>query len=257
MSTISASRPSHKRPHISSPLSNQPDDPSFKRQKTVRTYISTTSTNTNINSRPHPLSSSSPSINSSEFSSSQPDSRGPPLPADFFDTTSTSTSSSSTIIPTILPIGSQNRTPLPTPESDPPITTDINEAEWAAFKAEIAEAEATVSATTTTTITIPPSAVISAAPTGRDGRPSTEDSEALEDEATLDREDAQNKLVEEFEEMESLESRVQKLKEQREALRAKAAESAAGRMDITINRGGDDEVEDEEDEEDDWIHFSR
>lgn len=57
--------------------------------------------------------------------------------------------------------------------------------------------------------------------------------------------------------MESLESRVQKLKEQREALRAKAAESAAGRMDITINRGGDDEVEDEEDEEDDWIHFSR
>jgi len=58
--------------------------------------------------------------------------------------------------------------------------------------------------------------------------------------------------------MESLESRVQKLKEQREVLRAKAAESVGGRMDVTINGGREDDDEDEdEDEEDDWIHFSR
>ncbi|KAF8422631.1 hypothetical protein EV426DRAFT_643137 [Tirmania nivea] len=214
MTTISAPRPSHKRPHISSPLKTQPDDPSSKRQKT-------------------------------------PDSRGPPLPADFFDTTS------STTIPTILPIGGQNRAPLSMPKSEPPITTDIDENEWAAFEADIAETEATIS---TTAITIPSSAVISAAPTGPDGTLSTEDSEAREDEVALDREDAQNKLVQEFEEMESLESRVQRLKEQREALRAKAAESVGERMDLTINRGGEDEDEDEDedvDEEEDWIHFSK
>ena len=106
-------------------------------------------------------------------------------------------------------------------------------------------------------MTIPSSAVISAAPTGPDGPTLTEDSEAREDEAALDREDAQNKLVEEFEEMETLESRVQKLKEQREALRAKAAESVGGRMDVTINARGEDEDEDEYEDEDDWIHFSR
>lgn len=76
--------------------------------------------------------------------------------------------------------------------------------------------------------------------------------------AAFDREDAQNKLVEEFEEMESLESRVQKLKEQREALRAKAAETVGGRMDVTLNGVGDEvDEDDEEEDEDDWIHFSR
>lgn len=257
MSTISAPRPSHKRPHISSPLNNQSDDLSFKRQKTVRTYTSTTSTSTNTSGRLHPLSSSSSSspIISSEFSPSQPDSRGPPLPADFFDTTITS--SPSTTTPTILPIGSQNRAPPPAPKGEPPTTTDIDEDEWAAFEADIAETEVTVSATTNIT-TIPSSAVISAAPTGPGEPTTTKDSEVREDEAALDREDAQNKLVEEFEEMESLESRVQKLKEQREVLRAKAAESVGGRMDVTINGGREDDDEDEdEDEEDDWIHFSR
>ena len=99
--------------------------------------------------------------------------------------------------------------------------------------------------------------MISAAPTGPGGHVSVDNGDLFEDEAAFDREDAQNKLVQEFEEMESLESRVQKLKEQREALRAKAVTTAKSRMEVIPIRSGDDDGEDYDDDDDDWIHLSR
>ncbi|KAF8464360.1 hypothetical protein BDZ91DRAFT_783597 [Kalaharituber pfeilii] len=150
---------------------------------------------------------------------------------------------------------------LPPPPPAPVVETDaeVDEAEWAAFEADIALTKQ--EASTTTTITNPPpSAVIYAAPTGPGAptiSPGLDQKAALvEDEAKLDREDAQNKLAEEFEEMESLESRVQRLKEQREALRVKALGAGGNRMEVTLNNE-DEEDEEDDYEDEDWIHFSR
>ena len=268
MSAISIPRLPTKRSHVAS--ASLTEDPISKRQKTVRTYKSTTtaspSTNTTTtttitsttatatNGRYPPSSPPSSIISSSEFLS-QPDYRTGPgnptsaLPADFFDATSSSTHPPVTI----LPVGSRDRATAPPTTEPPSISGDVNEEEWAAFEAEIAETEATIPATSI----IPSSAVISAAPTGPGGHVSVGNEDLFEDEAAFDREDAQNKLVQEFEEMESLESRVQKLKEQREALRAKAVSTAKSRMEVMPNRSGDDDAEDDEDDEDDWIHLSR
>ena len=203
--------------------------------------------------------------------------------------TSTPTLSASTS--TVLPFSDRRGHAISTPAapySEP--ASAIDEDEWAAFEADIAattteitsEAANALSVAVSAT-TIPSTAVISAAPTGPSTTTHTDEELTptgyTESEAQLDRQDAENKLVEEFEAMEGLEGRVRRLKEKREELRVKAAGSAGARMDFTAadeeeGPGGADEEEgpgrtdeeeeeeeeeedDDDDEEDDWIHYAR
>ncbi|KAL2109464.1 hypothetical protein VUR80DRAFT_2451 [Thermomyces stellatus] len=141
----------------------------------------------------------------------------------------------------------------PADQSAPP----IDEAEWAAFEADIAAATAPYSE----------DAVISApaVPAGG-GEPGDEDKgntgerRAPRDvEIEAEREDAERALADEFDEMEELEARARKLKERREALRARPSadlKSAATKSegDVKGAKGVDKEnagVEEEEESEED------
>ena len=150
---------------------------------------------------------------------------------------------------------------------------DIDEAEWAAFEAEVVNAPAAGPAAGYSA-----DAVISAAPVTaselaarseeeeRDRRRAAADVE-MEDE----REEATRALETEFEEMEELEARVRRLKEKREALRlhgasragddeptAGDAASAGGAEEEKTEAGGladDDDDDDDTDGEDGWDGF--
>ncbi|KAI2633174.1 hypothetical protein GGS26DRAFT_590771 [Hypomontagnella submonticulosa] len=211
------------------------------------------------------------------------------------ETTSTSTST-----PT-LPISTQSLTiPAPTSTSAPSTTpgtqaasTAVDEAEWAAFEAEIAAEPAPTSNPNphknTNRLSFSADATISAPALSAAqlaARAAEEDHErrktAAEAELADEREDATRALEAEFEEMEELEGRVRRLKERREELqkrsmmnlRAAAAAAPEQREDATASMGGvgvgvgkrvggkeysggsvDEDDEDEDEEEDDWDAF--
>ncbi|RAL62693.1 hypothetical protein DID88_004536 [Monilinia fructigena] len=83
----------------------------------------------------------------------------------------------------------------------------------------------------------------------------------LEAELEGDKEDADRKLLEEFEEMEGLEQRVKRLREKREALRSKEKEvGATATTTVPIENPApdatlEDEDEEDDDDEDDWDGF--
>ncbi|KAI5807438.1 hypothetical protein DFH27DRAFT_650947 [Peziza echinospora] len=286
---------------MSSAISATPPPPARSSAKRPHTN----SPNPNNSSYPdesgNPASSSSPSSTSAAVSHKRqktPDYRNnsgvgseSALPTDFFDTGAgagaAANSHSAAMMSTVLPIGGgnnvrQHRGGLEATAGGAGGGGDaVDEDEWAAFEADIAEVEESSVPPATTTHTIahtsilPPNSsgsVISAAPTGpgsgatnnNGNLDSVSDRAGRDEDAQLDREDAQNKLAEEFDEMEGLEGRVRRLKEQREALRVKARDVEMARMEV-VGHGeggeGEDEVDEDEDEDDegvdDWIHFRR
>jgi len=133
----------------------------------------------------------------------------------------------------------------------------VDEDEWAAFEADIATAEAQVTAANEAVISAP---AMSAADLAKK---SAEDDylakkERQEAELEGDKEDAARKLEEEFEEMESLEARVKRLREKREELRTK--ESLVGlnkpaAPTIAADPMDDEEEEEDSDDDDEWQGF--
>jgi zinc finger protein 830 len=135
----------------------------------------------------------------------------------------------------------------------------VDEAEWAAFEAEVVNAAPAYDR----------DAVISAAPmTAADAAARSEEEDRERRRAAADmamegeREDATRALEDEFDEMEELETRVRKLKERREALRTQPgaeapvkATEAAQIPDPPTEDGPGGSDEDDDDEEDDWDGF--
>lgn len=165
-----------------------------------------------------------------------------------------------------------------------------DDADWAAFEAEVVHAApaATATSTTTAATTRPgyaPDAVISAAPLTADQiAAKSEEEERAKRRAAADvqiedeKEEATRALETEFETMEELEARVRKLKEKREALRRGSVTAVAAATATTsatpatipeesttkadgkenVNGVAEDEEDDddeEEDDEDDWVGF--
>ncbi|RYP71186.1 hypothetical protein DL771_004986 [Monosporascus sp. 5C6A] len=175
----------------------------------------------------------------------------------------------------------QQPPPASAPTSAPPATTTttsaVDEAEWAAFEAEIAAAD--VPAAPNGPRAYDEAAAVISAPalTAEQAKSLEEENERrrtqLLDTAIADeREDAAASLLAEFEEMEELEGRVRRLKERREELRKAGAGGAAnlgGGPTVTTTVGGGgkaagaapaaggkenaagDEVDDDEDEDED------
>ncbi|KAF4966230.1 hypothetical protein FSARC_6115 [Fusarium sarcochroum] len=155
---------------------------------------------------------------------------------------------------------------LATDERPASTAVAVDEAEWAAFEADIAA----------TTAPYDEDAVISApAMTAQEAADADaekeEEAEKRRAQADVDLEDekeeATRALEEEFEEMEELEARVRRLKEKREALRKRGGSFSqeAGSekpMDLGKENSGtpvieekDEEDDDDEDEDDDWDGF--
>ncbi|KAI1770320.1 hypothetical protein F4818DRAFT_264151 [Hypoxylon cercidicola] len=167
-----------------------------------------------------------------------------------------------------LPISTQSLA-VPTNSSNAPnsqsVVGGVDEAEWAAFEAEIATADKT---TTTQTAQYSVDATISApAMTIEQIAAKSQEEEndrrkhLLDTEIADEREDATRALETEFEEMEELEGRVRRLKERREELRKGSlvnlrAVATTKAVDGKENSYGVSEEEDEdEDDVDDWDAF--
>lgn len=143
-----------------------------------------------------------------------------------------------------------------------PMSGAIDEAEWAAFEAEVASpdyADAVISAPALTAGEVA-------------AKSQEEDNERrkhlLDAEIADEKEDATRALEDEFAEMEQLESRVRKLKERREELRKggaantktivanstidKTVKAALGKENASSTNTNDSESDDEEDDEEDW-----
>lgn len=157
---------------------------------------------------------------------------------------------------------------LPAPTSAP---APVDEAEWAAFEAEMAAADdpppaapgfamdATISAPAQT------AADIAAAAAKSLDEENERRKQLLEAQTADEREDAARALEDEFDEMAQLESRVRRLKERREMLRragggggsdaaaagVRKAQPPAGKENAAVRNGEDAESDDEDDEEDD------
>ncbi|KAM0343474.1 hypothetical protein ACHAPU_008505 [Fusarium lateritium] len=154
-------------------------------------------------------------------------------------------------------------------KDDRPAATEaaVDEAEWAAFEADIAA----------TTAPYDEDAVISAPAMTAEETAAAEaqkEEEAEKRRAQVDvdledeKEEATRALEEEFEEMEELEARVRRLKEKREALRKRGGSSSqeAGLENMTshgkenveipaIEEKDEEDEDEDEDEEDDWDVF--
>ncbi|KAI6091439.1 hypothetical protein F4821DRAFT_226035 [Hypoxylon rubiginosum] len=185
----------------------------------------------------------------------------------------------STLTPTTqanLPISTQS---LPIPANSGNTTHDqsvppdsVDEAEWAAFEAEMATTEED---TTTRAVQYSADATISAPALTVEqiaAKSHEEENERrkhlLDTEIADEREDATRALEAEFEEMEELEGRVRRLKERREELRKGSlvnlravsttkAKSLPGRLDGSENSRdvNDEEEDDDDDGDDDWDAF--
>ncbi|KAI1101766.1 hypothetical protein F4804DRAFT_289877 [Jackrogersella minutella] len=177
-------------------------------------------------------------------------------------TTTTTTTPMSISTPTSTSGPSSNNLPISTQAlAAPPSTTAaIDEAEWAAFEASIAEPApgATISAP-----------AVSAAQLAERRRRQAETQVADE------REDATTALLAEFEDMEELETRVRRLKDRREALRkgslANLRGPAADDSDVSMAKSPapagrenagvgvieeeEEEEDDDDEDEDDWGAF--
>lgn len=137
--------------------------------------------------------------------------------------------------------------------TDIPKRADVDEAEWAAFEADIAAAEVPAENYDDGVISAPAmsTAELAAKEKEDDNKRKRERQEA---ELEGDKEDAARKLEEEFEEMEGLEQRVKKLREKREALRLK--ESVTPVAPVEIQAVVEEDIDDDDEEEDDdWDGF--
>ncbi|KAA8914986.1 hypothetical protein FN846DRAFT_924270 [Sphaerosporella brunnea] len=182
----------------------------------------------------------SPPPDSKRFKSAAPSA----LPADFFSPAATTTAPAA-----------------------PVEAADVDlDAEWAAFEAEVV---ASPPPSPPRGPAPPPAhAVITAAPVPA-ARAEPEPEEEVVKEVENEKEEAQERLLEEFEEMVGLEERVKRLKERREALRRTQTTEAAGsfRIEMRRDRPGrtaeedsgesedeeDDEEEEEEEEEEEFF----
>lgn len=133
------------------------------------------------------------------------------------------------------------------PKSSIPSTAqvEVDEDEWAAFQADVAEPARPVMTSVV---------VIEAAPTTNNPVAALEEQDTADDFARGEEEDAKQKLIDEFEEMESLEQRVLRLKERREALKSKAP--VMTKMEVAeaeLDDQRDDGDEEDEEEDDDFF----
>ncbi|KAI3333786.1 hypothetical protein F4824DRAFT_470861 [Ustulina deusta] len=179
----------------------------------------------------------------------------------------------------MLAVPAQNTMQLSSTRNDTPATQAsgaVDEAEWAAFEAEMSVLDAPAPTTSANATSAPgqfyADATISApALSAAQVAAKSEEEEherrkrAMEAEMADEREDATRALEAEFEEMEELEGRVRRLKERREELRKESvmnlrgiATRKAGAADGKENARNDDLDEDDEeaeDEEDEWDGF--
>lgn len=173
-----------------------------------------------------------------------------------------SESPSKSAIPHDMQIPSRPATPAkPTKSPTPNKQPTVDEDEWAAFEADIAAADIPAEVVSEAVISAP--AMTTAELEARSAEEEKKQrKERLEAELEGDKEDADRKLLEEFEEMEGLEQRVKRLREKREALRSKEKEvgtTATATVSIETlapDATLEDEDEDEDDDdEDDWDGF--
>lgn len=138
----------------------------------------------------------------------------------------------------------------PPPQPLRGITPAINEDEWAAFEADIAEAPPPETAATIISAPAMSAAEVKAKSVEETN---AQRKERLEAEMEGDREDAARKLEDEFEEMEGLEERVRRMREKREAVKVREVRAAAVKSMDVVEVEDDDEEDD--DDEDDWDGF--
>lgn len=147
------------------------------------------------------------------------------------------------------------KTAAPNPfEANPKASGPVDEAEWAAFEADIAAATAPYSEDAVISAPAVPAGEQEAEGEGDEGGARGPRDVEIEGE----REDAERALADEFDEMEELEARARKLKERREALRARSRADLKGegaRTDVGTKgtKGVDKEnarVEEEDDDDD-------
>ncbi|KAI1435458.1 hypothetical protein GGR50DRAFT_321925 [Xylaria sp. CBS 124048] len=155
-----------------------------------------------------------------------------------------------------------------------PQSGTVNEAEWAAFEAEMSALDAAAPPSMANSAGDPhhlfADRVISAPAltTAQLAAKSQEEAnermkQAAEAEIANEREDATRALEAEFEEMEELEGRVRRLKERREQLRKESvislhnAVDMVGKENLALVPGGEEEEEEDDDDEedDDWDGF--
>ncbi|KAL6913238.1 hypothetical protein ACHAPO_005176 [Fusarium lateritium] len=155
---------------------------------------------------------------------------------------------------------------LVTDERQAATSASVDEAEWAAFEADIAattapyDEDAVISAPAMTTEEVAAAEALKEAEAEKQRAQVDAD---LEDE----KEEATRALEEEFEEMEELEARVRRLKEKREALRKRGGSfgqdgqpekpTSLGKENIEtpVIHEKDEEDEEDDDEDDDWDGF--
>ncbi|CCX31712.1 hypothetical protein FPQ18DRAFT_344982 [Pyronema domesticum] len=147
---------------------------------------------------------------------------------------------------------------------------DDLDAEWAAFEADVVAethlptgfASASISGVPTTSTA--GSATISAPPMAANAQTNILQNEDPPEDVVDEKEEAQERLLEEFEEMGVLEERVQRLKERREALRItmranreetrlEVGRDRPGTADTRVEEESDEEDEEEDEEEDDFF----
>ncbi|KAI5814101.1 hypothetical protein BZA77DRAFT_345885 [Pyronema omphalodes] len=141
---------------------------------------------------------------------------------------------------------------------------DDLDAEWAAFEADVVAETLVPTSSVSASISGAPipsttvAATISAPPMAVNAQPNILQTDELPEDVVDEKEEAQERLLEEFEEMGVLEERVQRLKERREALRVNMrANREETRLEVGRDRPGTamqpEEESDDEDDEDDEV----
>ncbi|PHH63918.1 hypothetical protein CDD81_5366 [Ophiocordyceps australis] len=140
----------------------------------------------------------------------------------------------------------------------------VDEAEWAAFEAEMAAAESKprTAMGDAAVISAPPMTAEQSAALKQEAAAEAKDPAQAQLDIEDEREEARRALENEFDEMHDLEERVRRLRERRESLRRsaldKSPDAAAVNGTAAEDNGNkdddddDDDEEDDEDEEDDW-----
>ncbi len=149
-------------------------------------------------------------------------------------------------------------------------TTQVDEAEWAAFEADIAAAGAPYSEDAVISAPAMNADQVAAAAEGDgdgDGDGGDHGKRRLKAEAEIagEKEDATKAMEDEFDDMQELEARVKRLKEKREELRKRtesnSLESGAARPQVAVEETpveaavASDEEDDDDDDDDDWDGF--
>lgn len=175
------------------------------------------------------------------------------LPDDFFDATHTIQEEATEPLnqqPIASTVTNQSVPPTPTTITLQP-KASVDEDEWAAFEADIAQTEEVAAISADAVISAPALTAEELAAQAREAQSVQRESKEIEVEA--EKEDAVRKLEEEFEEMAAMESKIQKLKEKREALRSRDTTSVATTTqvkpvsDVDMGDSDDGDFDDEDD----------